>query len=188
MSIPAEGTPPGALALFSMKGGPRYGEKIAVPSPLVTIGSSAQADVVLADDSVSAQHARLEYDSGAWRITDLESTNGTAVEGVRLAPHVPTPLPYGASVRLGGVPLLFRAVEAADPAAARASFVPPPKVTTLKEEKPGFRLPVWLVVLVLLALAIAGLLLFRGQAAAPRPVPASHPAAAPITQAPPARS
>ena len=71
----------------------------------------AGCDVVVDDDSVSAQHARLEYDMGGWRITDLQSTNGTAVEGVRLAPGVPTPLPYGVTVRLGGVQLQFREVE-----------------------------------------------------------------------------
>ncbi|HEX5727340.1 MAG TPA: FHA domain-containing protein, partial [Longimicrobiaceae bacterium] len=106
------------------------------------------------DDSVSAAHARLEWDLGAWRITDLESTNGTSVEGVRLAPHVPTPLQYGATVRLGGVRLQLREAAGADPASARAGFVPPPPVPTLKEER-RFRLPVWLLLVILVLAAVA---------------------------------
>lgn len=139
----------GALALFSFEAGPRYGEELAVPQPVVTVGSGPRSDVVLADDSVSAEHARLEFDAGAWRITDLESTNGTAVEGVRLAPHVPTPLHYGATVRFGGVRMLFREIRGADPAAARESYTAPAAPKTLREERRGFRFPVWLVVLLL---------------------------------------
>ncbi|MFL5541762.1 MAG: FHA domain-containing protein, partial [Longimicrobiaceae bacterium] len=100
----------GPLATFGIAAGPRYGEQIPVPAPVVTVGRGAGCQVVIDDDSVSAQHARLEYDLGGWRITDLGSTNGTAVEGVKLAPDVPTPLPYGATVRFGGVKLHFRDV------------------------------------------------------------------------------
>ncbi|MBV9108566.1 MAG: FHA domain-containing protein, partial [Gemmatimonadetes bacterium] len=82
----------GPLASFGVAAGPRYGEQIPVPAPVVTIGRGGDADVVIDDDSVSAKHARLEFDLGAWRITDLNSTNGTAIEGVKLAPDVPTPL------------------------------------------------------------------------------------------------
>ncbi len=157
MSIVRTGDrPAGALALFVRQAGPRYGDHVAVPAPVVTIGNAPQCDVVLDDDSVSANHARLEFDSGSWRLTDLESTNGTAVEGVRLAPGVPTPLPYGASVRFGGFSAIFRAAEA-DPEAARAEYVPPPPKKTLKEESAGFRFPLWLAALILLALVVAAL-------------------------------
>ncbi|HZG42625.1 MAG TPA: FHA domain-containing protein, partial [Longimicrobium sp.] len=99
---------PGPLASLALMAGPRYGEELPVPTPVVVLGRAAACDVVIDDDSVSAQHARLEFDTGAWRITDLGSTNGTAVEGVKLAPQLPTPLPYGSTVRLGGVQLQFR--------------------------------------------------------------------------------
>ena len=173
--------PTGALATFSLAAGPRYGEQVPVPAPVVTIGRAAGCDVVIDDDSVSAQHARLEFDVGAWRITDLGSTNGTVVEGVRLAPNVPTPLPYGTTVRFGGVRTQFLEVSGADANAARDAYVPPPPKTTLREERTGFRFPVWLVVLLLLALAVVAWVLVQQagvDAPAPVPVPAQDAPAA----------
>ena len=170
----------GPLATLGVVAGPRYGEQLAVPAPVVTVGRAAACEIVVDDDSVSAQHARLEYDLGAWRITDLGSVNGTAVEGVKLAPQVPTPLPYGATVRLGGVKLQLRQVVGADPDAARAAFVPPPAPTTLKEERGGFRFPLWLAVLLLLLLAVvayAVVEMSRTPPAPPIPVAPTAPAA-----------
>lgn len=144
----------GALATFAILAGPRFGEQIPVPAPVVIIGQGAQSDVVIADDSVSKVHARLEFEHGGWRLTDLESTNGTYVEGVRLAPEVPTPVVYGSTVRFGGVRLQFRAVETADPQTAREQYVAPAAPTPVAARPRGFRLPVWVVVLVLVALAV----------------------------------
>ena len=184
---------PGPLAAFSVAAGPRYGEQLAVPAPVVTIGRAAGSDVLIDDDSVSAQHARLEFDLGAWRLTDLGSVNGTVVEGTRLAPNVPTPLPYGATVRFGGVRLQFREVAQADPEAARAAYSEPAPKTTLKEESRGFRFPVWLAVLVFLLLAVLAYVLLQqtgGDVPAPAPAtdtpptvtaPPPAPAPAPVT-------
>jgi pSer/pThr/pTyr-binding forkhead associated (FHA) protein len=45
-----------------------------------TLGRAGQANVVVADPTVSAQHARLErLDGNAWMVVDLGSTNGTLV-------------------------------------------------------------------------------------------------------------
>jgi hypothetical protein len=141
-----------ALALFGVQAGPRTGDEIAVRSPVLTLGQGSQNDIVVADDSVSTTHARLEYAGGAWLITDLGSTNGTYVEGVRLAPNTPTPLAYGSQVRFGGLRLVFQAVEAADPAAARASYTAPAASTPIAERGGGFRIPVWVFLLVMIIL------------------------------------
>lgn len=169
----------GPLATLGIAAGPRYGELIPVPLPVVTVGRAAGCDVLIDDDSVSAQHARLEFDMGAWRITDLGSINGTAVEGVRLAANVPTPLPYGSTVRVGGVKLQFREAENADPQAARAAYTAPAPPTTLREERRGFRFPLWLLVLILVVLAVVAYMVYTGMSAPPPqrvPVPAAAPA------------
>jgi pSer/pThr/pTyr-binding forkhead associated (FHA) protein len=172
--ITPRGGPGGALAAFDVVAGPRAGEEVPVRLPVVHIGSGAQNEIVLPDDSISAVHARLEYDDGGWRLTDLGSTNGTFVEGVRLTPEVPTPLAYGSAVRLGGVRLGFHEVEAADPGAARAGYEPPPAAKRLTEERRGFRLPVWLVVVLLVLIAVAIYLAWVWTSPAPvAPVPAS---------------
>lgn len=141
-----------ALAAFALLAGPRRGDEFPVFAPVVSIGQGPQNDLVIDDDSVSKTHARLEYMLEGWRLTDLESTNGTTVEGVRLAPGVPTPLVYGSSVRFGGVRMVFREVEHADPESARASYVPPEAAQPAPARH--FRLPVWLFLLILLVVAV----------------------------------
>lgn len=182
ISVTPRGEEDDALAAFGVLAGPEIGTELPVRSPVVRVGRSAANDLVIDDDSVSANHARLDYDRGAWRLTDLDSVNGTFVESVRLAPQVPTPLPYGAAVRLGGVRLQFRQVEAADPGAARATYVEPERDPTLREER-RFRFPVWALVLLLVLAALLAFWLLQGPLAIPpTPTPAPtalHPALLP---------
>jgi pSer/pThr/pTyr-binding forkhead associated (FHA) protein len=48
------------------------------------IGRHLDCDVVLADASVSRLHARLRFRDGRWIFQDLESMNGTTVNGARV--------------------------------------------------------------------------------------------------------
>jgi hypothetical protein len=199
----SEDKPVKRLALFAIQAGPRIGEELPVTSPKVTIGSGRQSDLVIEDDSISTSHALLVYEHGGWRIIDLDSTNGTFVEGVKLAAQVATPLEYGSSVRLGGVRLHFRQVAQVDLDAEKAAYVPAEPEPTLAERKTGFRMPVWvLVALVLVVLAIAvGVFAWMqptGEPIAPaqpveqttpapqQPVPIAPPVAPPVTDTLPA--
>ena len=47
----------------------------------VLIGRHLGCDVVLDDPSVSRRHALLRFRDGSWILRDLESTNGTRVNG-----------------------------------------------------------------------------------------------------------
>lgn len=149
------GDPARPLATLAVQEGPRVGTEFPVQQPVVSIGRGGQSDLVIDDDSISTVHARLEYEHGGWRLTDLGSTNGTVVEGVRLAPHVPTPLPYGSSLRFGGVRLHFRPAEGANPEQARAEYAPPPPPRERVAERSGFRVPVWLALVLLLLVGLA---------------------------------
>ena len=113
MTISPTGDPTGALAALGIQAGPQVGEEVPVRGRNVRIGRGPSNDITIDDDSVSGSHARLDWDAAAkaWRITDLGSTNGTFVETVRLAPEVPTPLPFGATVRFGTVRMHFRPAE-----------------------------------------------------------------------------
>jgi DNA-binding NtrC family response regulator len=53
-------------------------------SGLVLIGRAAEAELRLEHPSVSRRHARIVVDAGEARITDLDSHNGTRVNGVAL--------------------------------------------------------------------------------------------------------
>jgi hypothetical protein len=48
------------------------------------LGRHPACDVVLGDLSVSRRHARLRYHDGGWTLCDLESSNGTKVNGLRV--------------------------------------------------------------------------------------------------------
>ena len=47
----------------------------------VLIGRVPGNDLVIADPSVSARHARLRLSGGVWTLADLGSVNGTSVDG-----------------------------------------------------------------------------------------------------------
>lgn len=177
---------PQAMAALAVRSGPRSGEEIAVRRSPMKIGRGGQNDVVLDDDSVSTVHARLDHDAGNWRITDLKSTNGTYVDGVQLAPEVPTPLHLGAEVRLGAVQLHFQPLEG--PAVEEPEPVRPPPKEAPAARSGGFRLPVWVVVLILVLIALAVFLYGWVLTPDPEPAPAVVAAAAVLPLLPASRA
>ena len=56
---------------------------VTLTSAPVSVGRLEDNDLVLPDSEVSRHHARLEPDGKHWRAVDLNSTNGTWVNGVR---------------------------------------------------------------------------------------------------------
>ncbi|MDQ4095807.1 MAG: ATP-binding cassette domain-containing protein [Actinomycetota bacterium] len=77
--------------------GPSSGLQIEINSPVV-IGREG-ADVVIADNEMSGRHAQVEPVGDGIGIRDLDSTNGTYVNNVRI--EAPTLLNPGNAVRLG---------------------------------------------------------------------------------------
>jgi pilus assembly protein CpaF len=47
----------------------------------LVIGRDEACDIALRESTVSRRHARLLFRDGTWIIQDLDSTNGTAVNG-----------------------------------------------------------------------------------------------------------
>ncbi len=68
----------------------------------LVLGRGLGCDVVIAHGSVSRQHARLHLGS-APTLEDLGSSNGTWLDGRRLAPRELVRLPPGSLLELGGV-------------------------------------------------------------------------------------
>ena len=71
---------------------------------LITIGRSPDNMIVIEDPSVSGRHAQLEQSGDVYRLKDLESTNGTRVNGV---PITDTTLRYDDRIRFGAVDARF---------------------------------------------------------------------------------
>jgi hypothetical protein len=83
----------------------RDGLSFEVGTGVTSIGRGADADVQIDDQAVSRAHARIEYESGLWRIVDLGSTNGTRVDTRQLRPWQPQILDHGVVVDVGGAVL-----------------------------------------------------------------------------------
>ena len=79
--------------------GHESGHRFIVGAAGANIGRTAPADIVLADSEVSRAHCRLTLENDILTVTDLNSTNGTFVDGTRVSG--PTPIPVGAILRLG---------------------------------------------------------------------------------------
>ncbi len=79
--------------------GPREGVEIDLPAEQLTIGRSSESGLVIRDDYTSTHHARLMLWDDQWVIQDLDSTNGTFLDGSRVT--VPVPVPLGKPVTIG---------------------------------------------------------------------------------------
>ena len=95
----------GTLANFLVRSGGLKGTRLMVKTPIANIGRADYNDLVLPDESVSTAHAKLQRREGVWVLVDLGSTNGTYVDGERIAAD--TPIAPGTLVRFGDVQLVF---------------------------------------------------------------------------------
>src|SRR5881409_2774244 len=95
----------GSLASFLVRSGGLAGQRLSVKTPVVNIGRADYNDLVVPDPSVSTTHAKLQRREGVWVLVDLDSTNGTFVDGEQVKGEAP--LAPGATVRLGDVQLVF---------------------------------------------------------------------------------
>lgn len=75
-------------------------EKRHVVSPLgLKIGRTAPADIVLADSEVSRSHCLVALKDDELYVSDLNSTNGTFIDGIRVTGMAP--LPVGSVLQVG---------------------------------------------------------------------------------------
>ncbi len=66
--------------LVVVAGGPE-GTEYAIEKPHVLVGRGPGVDVSLDDAAMSREHAAVEFVDGGFRVRDLNSTNGTRVNG-----------------------------------------------------------------------------------------------------------
>lgn len=79
--------------------GPKEGLEIELPREQITIGRSGESGLVIRDDYTSTHHARLMLWNDGWVVQDLDSTNGTYLDGARVT--VPTPIPMNTPIKIG---------------------------------------------------------------------------------------
>ncbi len=93
------------LANFLVRAGALKGQRLIVKTPVVNIGRADYNDIVFPDESVSTTHAKLQRREGVWVLVDLDSTNGTFIDGDQVKGEAP--LAPGATVRFGDVSTVF---------------------------------------------------------------------------------
>lgn len=76
-----DGEPPVPYAFLVVLTGAARGQVLVVDRLPVELGRAPEADLVLADDTVSRRHAVLRGDRGAVEVEDLGSSNGTSING-----------------------------------------------------------------------------------------------------------
>jgi DNA-binding NtrC family response regulator len=84
--------------------GPHKGQEFVTTKDRFTIGASHKNDLIVDDPSVSRTHSEIQLIPEGYLIRDLNSTNGTVVQGVKISEAF---LNEGADIQLGAVKLLF---------------------------------------------------------------------------------
>lgn len=90
-ALPSAGTS-GIARQLVITSGVATGTAIPLDDDFLTIGRSSESTLVIVDEYTSTYHARLARTGDHWTLTDLDSTNGTKLDGVRVTKPVQIPL------------------------------------------------------------------------------------------------
>lgn len=90
----------GVATTLLVTSGPKEGLEVSLDGQeQFTIGRSAESSLVIRDDYTSTHHARLMLWNDQWMVQDLDSTNGTLLDGKRVG--IPTPVPLDTPITIG---------------------------------------------------------------------------------------
>jgi DNA-binding CsgD family transcriptional regulator len=107
-------------------------ELVPLGAGRLTLGADPANDLALpADPTLSRLHAVLERYGAGWCVRDLDSRNGTFVNGQRVWRE--RPLRPGDELRVGATRLVYRSDQPAGGTATQASE-PPPELTRRERE------------------------------------------------------
>ena len=87
--------------------GDKVGTEIALAGRQLTIGRAGDSDLIVDDEYASTHHAKLVFINGDWLIQDLDSTNGTFLDGQKVS--TPLPVAMNTQVRVGQTTFELRA-------------------------------------------------------------------------------
>jgi hypothetical protein len=145
-----------AAPLLEVEVGPAIGARRALPPPISTlvIGRGDEATWVILDEDLSRTHAEIRRGWDGVSVVDLDSKNGTRVDGERITGEAA--LHHGARLALGKVVLRF-----SDPAEAHlrgqpATLAATPRAKLAVPATSPSRWPVWTAAAIA-CLALAGL-------------------------------
>lgn len=79
--------------------GAKQGTELTLGRDPITIGRSSESGLIIRDDYTSTHHARILLWNDTWMLQDLDSTNGTFLDGTRV--NMPTQIPLNAPIKIG---------------------------------------------------------------------------------------
>jgi len=106
--VPGPQLPDGKRLSLAVINGPDAGAVFRIEKPRVTIGRSG-ADIVLNDTEASRVHAAVEIRDTTYLVEDLKSTNGTLIDGAKIAG--PTELQNHSEFQVGESTLMLIVTE-----------------------------------------------------------------------------
>ena len=80
------------------------GQRYMLTGPVTIIGRGSESDIIVDDSGVSRRHLEIRLTAGHTVATDLGSTNGTCVEGVRMDAAT---LVNGNTITIGHTTIMF---------------------------------------------------------------------------------
>lgn len=75
------------MAQLTMRRGPQAGKVYPLTADVVTIGRGTKNDIIIDNDDVSRDHCRLVRVTADYELQDLNSANGTFINGQRVSSH-----------------------------------------------------------------------------------------------------
>jgi DNA-binding NtrC family response regulator len=84
--------------------GPEKGTMLSMEREVAVVGADRGCDLVLSDPAISARHFEIRTTPKGFVLTDLDSTNGTEVEGLRVGSCF---IDAGATIRVGRTKMRF---------------------------------------------------------------------------------
>jgi pSer/pThr/pTyr-binding forkhead associated (FHA) protein len=111
------------------------GRRFRLKPGVNTVGREA-CDILLMDSTVSRRHAQVSVEGGAVAVTDLGSTNGTHVDGGRIAANQPVTLAPGAALKFGNVALTLPGASGAPAEATVIAGTVPADATVVLDAAP----------------------------------------------------
>jgi hypothetical protein len=103
---PAEQAPADWIEVVDCEEAPDLAGKLYPLAPISSIGRERGNTVTIPDPRISSQHARLEWREGRWWIEDLDSANGTFLNGQAVGD--PEPATHSDTIRVGPAVLRLR--------------------------------------------------------------------------------
>ncbi len=88
-----------------------YEETFEFRQEVIALGRREECDVTLQDNSVSRQHAQIQFHDGQWSVMDVGSSKGTAVNGDLLEAEKPVYLSTGDILTIAPFDIEFEAIE-----------------------------------------------------------------------------